>query len=831
MQSPCWHFGPPGASAAGCSLQNIKVAHKQWERGPRTCDTTPVTLGALRGGDGSEEGEGEASSGHRGTTLNTAHTQESPLQYVPAIPCPQHEDTSAQQGGGGAGASARLLMGVVVSDDVRSGCVVSSGPGAASAAHTVSYCPMFSGLAPVAFDPPETPERRKTVFGPDLTNWWLCMGNSPPKARDTAPREPPLEPHPSVDERSHCSLNSECTRGQEGETETEPCAKGANGSERIDYVGVKANVSVPPCEPVETPDPQSSQTCATPTATDATSSSECVVAETQRRKCHILRMENGQMIASADPAILPRSQVENQPCVVSLIGGTQLGKSFLLGNILNKLEWKRQDLLPVVGDEVSSKTTGIDFFSCGEMIFLDYEGSNGGVPETDRNLVWNIFPRIAYAVSSTLVYVTRNPPATVTIVGSIVSALKEAALSESKETYAKPHLIIVFNQSNVEEFTLEGLKQKDPDNVPVLEELFSSVKLHCVPPSCSPKFPGKIEALLELFRGKRIQLPASQWMLLFDYVVTHFTVPECPPIPLCKVYSTLLNHLPEPLDRLQQLFLTYIPNRYCKKARYRDSCEKAKRAFAFVLAVYWHTKPRHEDEIEISGRFHQFLSFLAQFAPCVAECKAKDGTKPKKCLIQHFCHSSVEPTHSYAPGDFDVYSLDNGYLEDTKAQITRALEALNDPVFSKYNLKSDCFEGEAPLNFCGDLISEFNQIHRDASMDSSTRLANGASLGALLAVPPAILVSSTVIGAPLGIIFLCAGAAVGGTMGMAIGPLTSPQVIQRQVMALMEDAALRAYASGRIDAVVIVVDWLTIKIAPAHLTIKKPQVLAPTKSD
>ncbi|KAH3768111.1 hypothetical protein Pelo_4 [Pelomyxa schiedti] len=559
---------------------------------------------------------------------------------------------------------------------------------------------------------------------------------------------------------------------------------------------------------------------------DDTASSLCVVSETQRRKCHILRVDRGQMVTSVDPDILPCDQVDKKPCVVSFIGSTQVGKSFLLGKVLNALEWENSRYLPAVGDEGSSKTMGVDFFSCNNMIFLDFEGSKGD-RKTDRKIVWNMFPRIAYAVSSTLIYVTRDPPANVTTYETLVRDIKDAAILESKESYEKPNLIIVFNKVTRENFTLEQVQEKDPVNVPVLCEMFSSVIPFCVPDFPSDRFHEKIRALLGILTQKYVPLPASQWMLLFDCVVAHFNVPECPPVPLCKVYGALLHHLPEPLDRLQQLFLENIPNRVCPEDVYIKYCNQAKHALPFVLAAYWHTKPRDKDDIGISGRVHLLLSFLARFAPCAAVIVGT-GTK---CLLQDFCHSGIDHTHTSVPGEFKVATcLDFGYIHETTEQTNRLLDALKNPVSPTFNLKSGYFEGDG-LHYCQDLVSEINEIHR-LSKNSGTAIATGASLGTLLAAPSAIIVSSSVVGAPLGLLILCAGAAVGGAMGIFLMPSTDPCVRQKRVLALMEDAALRAYASKRIDTVVAVVDWQKIEIAPIPETIvQNPQVLVPPKID
>ncbi|KAH3767641.1 hypothetical protein Pelo_472 [Pelomyxa schiedti] len=518
-----------------------------------------------------------------------------------------------------------------------------------------------------------------------------------------------------------------------------------------------------------------------------------------RTRSHILQVHDGKMVTSVDPEMLTREQVGKKPYVISFIGETQEGKSFLLGKILECFRWSKSGLpRPAVGNETDPETKGIDFYSCDDMFFLDYEGTSGETPR-EECIVGKIFPRLAYAVSSTLVFVTKKSPANKTTFPSLIALLKGAADLESKEAYEKPHLIIVFNRCDAKGLTIDTLSSRNPVGFPSLLELFSSITPYCVPDKNYTAFPVKIRGLKELLRGKGVQLPARQWIYLFESVVSHFNRPELTPVPLCKLYCALLDKLPRPLDRLQQLFLTNIPNRMCTEDSYTQHCTQVLRAVAFVLAAHYFGDPTPSvNDDNTAGRVALLLEYLAKFAPCTI------------CGVQHCFHSS-SIAHE---GHFNGHPLDHGKIQETTLQTKRFLEALtNASITIKYNPELRCFNEAAQAHAYDSLVSEFNTIHK-FSRDCGTALVTGASVGALIAFPPAILVSSSVVGAPFGLLIICAGAAVGGTLGILVGPVNSTDVTtQERVRELMEAAALQAYAKGHIHAVVVVKNWRKVKIA------------------
>ncbi|KAH3768110.1 hypothetical protein Pelo_3 [Pelomyxa schiedti] len=68
-----------------------------------------------------------------------------------------------------------------------------------------------------------------------------------------------------------------------------------------------------------------------------------------RTRSHILQVHDGKMVTSVDPEMLTREQVDKKPYVISFIGETQEGKSFLLGKILECFRWSKSGLPRPIG--------------------------------------------------------------------------------------------------------------------------------------------------------------------------------------------------------------------------------------------------------------------------------------------------------------------------------------------------------------------------------------------------------------------------------------------------------------------------------------------------
>ncbi|KAH3759845.1 hypothetical protein Pelo_8340 [Pelomyxa schiedti] len=510
------------------------------------------------------------------------------------------------------------------------------------------------------------------------------------------------------------------------------------------------------------------------------------------------------------------SAFENQnPYVVSVIGDTQCGKSFLVDR-------------PVTGLGDASTTKGVDFFIDSDLAFLDFEGFEARLRPSEREIVEGIYPRIAYSVSSTIVYVTSSSFANISTFSKLLDRLKNTAEIESKEAYKRPNLVIVYNRSTIRDiFTKESNSQRlsECESDPKFGEvrsLFSDISVIFLASEHEPPFEEQRNSIQGILRHHQLPLPSHRWIHLVQAVVNWFNSPQkSEPIPLCKIYASLIDNLEPPLHRVQRLFLSCIPNQSCTEEEFTQSCNLAKRALPVAIALHLHSSNK-ETTLDLDNYFRkQFtmcIHYLKRFIPCSAHYE--EGGIVYRCSVQKRFHSAdkhkayigereITWKGEYSPSTFMEDDADLVSLSHKTATIREALSKDDDHLHmsctnGKWGGADTTLEIQAVLN-------QFNEINkmnlRNTLKAGSLGATVGCTLGLVYAAPYAIALglATAGIGIPFSIIILgIAGSAGGVYGGVRLGSADQPECARKE---LMEGVALLSYANGW--NVVVLVDDLT----------------------
>lgn len=162
---------------------------------------------------------------------------------------------------------------------------------------------------------------------------------------------------------------------------------------------------------------------------------------------------------------------ETSPCTtVALLGNTGAGKSFLLQRLLERFGVAERPFAIDYGDSDGgycpvSVTGNIHCFTNGNQLFFDVEGTGGTIPLLERirlgignrlNItageqrmqdgrkasVAKYFPQLAYVISTSVVYVTREP---LNCTSTNEAILRFTTAAGENADGVRPHLIILHN--------------------------------------------------------------------------------------------------------------------------------------------------------------------------------------------------------------------------------------------------------------------------------------------------------------------------------------------------------------------------------------------------
>ncbi|KAH3762397.1 hypothetical protein Pelo_5697 [Pelomyxa schiedti] len=512
------------------------------------------------------------------------------------------------------------------------------------------------------------------------------------------------------------------------------------------------------------------------------------------------------------------ASVENnnaRPHVVSFIGETQIGKSFLTDSLLTVLGYGPDLPRPQIGAEIASTTKGVHYYTVGDTFFLDFEGSHARVSEPKQENVINcIFPRIAYSISSTIVYITRSTAASKTPLDDLWSPL-------NNESYKKPDLVIVFNGSHAEKFDDKPLRTDPRYNQ--LESLFSHVDgFYLCDKAYKKKFQTQLANLIHTLLHHQLPLASHKWIRLVKAVVNWFNSPKRgEPIPLCNIYASLIDDLEPPLDRVQRLFLDCIPNRVCTHQQFIECCAWAKRALPVVVAVHLlHLQVEEVSSAHYRKQYDILVTYLRSFIPCAA-CIELGGIT-YKCGVQHRFHSNHK--HEANNGEQIVKKWRSefepvGYIEDDAEGVRQAETAaiLRVILGNKAN-HIDCnwveqrhdwgpHHGALPPK-AKKVLKEFMAIRKMNLLIKNAGLGVtlGASIGVACATPIAIGVGFATmgLGIPISVIIVGAGGTLGASIGGAVCAANAERKPEEAKKEMMEAASLLAYAKGGWNVVTLV---------------------------
>ncbi|KAH3731776.1 hypothetical protein Pelo_17392 [Pelomyxa schiedti] len=474
---------------------------------------------------------------------------------------------------------------------------------------------------------------------------------------------------------------------------------------------------------------------------------------------------------------LPQLDVEGDtlPHVISFLGDTQTGKSFLIDKLLYYLPYNKSLPRPRIGNEINSTTMGVHFYNAGDTLLLDFEGSDGtGSPS---EVVDTIFPRLAYSISSTIVYLTTSRFAKRSTIDNLCASLKVAAQKEANGAYIRPSLVVVFNNSGV---------IKSDEELPIPREqqsLFSAVSHFFL---STNKDVSTFQNQLDILSmDQTLSLPSHHWISLFIAVVEHFNHNKSVPVVLCKLYASLIDNLP-PLHRVQRLLLSRIPNRVCTVEEFSESCQWAKRALPAVIATHLHST---EQVADLGQYCHRNLSLLrgycSKFVPCFV------NLEHGRCCVQHVFHSSQ--AHEFVAPDLQDDDNTEGIqlLETTR----RFMEALAN-VATRIDLYPVCggqwdeTAVDHPLEL-RQLLRQFNAVDNMSALYGlrydALRYANGA-----IRFLPFALVGGLISGGSLFIPYLVLGTAI----SVQHPELPCSRTFGEETMELMAQVALEAFVKG-----------------------------------
>ncbi|KAH3732268.1 hypothetical protein Pelo_16901 [Pelomyxa schiedti] len=511
------------------------------------------------------------------------------------------------------------------------------------------------------------------------------------------------------------------------------------------------------------------------------------------------------------------ASIENiKPAVIAFLGETQVGKSFLTDRILTFLHYNEALPRPIIGTESVSVTKGVHYYIAGDTFFLDLEGSYADLTPNEEEIVNRIYPRIAYSVSSTIVYITKSAPASGRPLQNLLEPLRNAALIESNEAYNKPDLVIVYTCSHCPNF--DGRRWRDDPNYKELQSMFSHVHGFCLCNEFENRntFQEQLPTLVDSLRHLRLPLESHKWIYLFRAVVDHFNIQRSAPIPLCNIYASLLDNLEPPLHRVQQLFLSCIPNRVCTYQEFIQCCDWANRALPVVVAAHFHGSLQvtpDTDDAYYRKQFNILAAHLRRFTPCAA-CVERDGIV-YKCSVQHRFHSNHRhEAHNgvrtgkkwkgeFVPVDFIEDNAESERQVPTTAKLREILANSDNHSHCTWDRGSNEWCEHQPLpSGAAEVLKQLTDIRKmniwRTIKNAGRGVVVGTALGVACAAPIAIGVGVVTmgLGIPISVIILGVGGSLGGTVGGTVGAAKADRKPEDVQKALMENVCLLAYVKG-----------------------------------